>query len=356
MPLVNAFEAEAGFTQGVTNGSDMSGAARLERHIDDGFAEADTVVGAVVDGLSDVGALACQNLGEGEQCSGAVLQVDANAQQAAVFDQAAFDDLGQQADVDVAAADQHHGAAMAKVGFGLHDGSERGGARSLGEGLFLFEQHEDGAGNLFVIDGDDFVDVAGDKGQGKVAGAADGDTIGDRGFGRDGDRSARFASAQHGGVLLGFDADDADLGVGLFERAADAADEPAAADGHDYRLNVGDLLEQLEGDGALSGDDVGIVEGVDEGAAFFDAAAHGFFVSFVVVGAVEYNFCAVGSGGGDLDLGSGERHDNLGADASGAGVEGDSLRVITGTGGDDASLTFGFAQGEELVESAAFFK
>ncbi len=118
-----------------------------------------------------------------QQSAGAILQINAHAQQAAVFDQAALDDLGQQRDVDVAAADENDGAAMAEVGLGLHDGGQRGGAGAFGEGFFLFEKHEDGAGDLFVVDGDDFVDVAGDQRERDVAGAADGDAVGDGGFG-----------------------------------------------------------------------------------------------------------------------------------------------------------------------------
>ena len=163
--LLNSFEAEAGFAQGVADGGDVGGAAGFEGDVDDGFAEADAVVGAVVDGLDDVGALAGEDLGEVEERAGAVLQIDADAQQAAIFDEAALDDLGEQRDVDVAAADEDDGAAMAEIGFGLHDCGEGGGAGAFGEGLFLFEQHEDGAGDFFVVDGDDFVDVAGDEGK-----------------------------------------------------------------------------------------------------------------------------------------------------------------------------------------------
>ena len=57
------------------------------------------------------------------------------------------------------------------------------------------------------------------------------------------------------------------FGVRLLDGAGDAADEAAAADGHDDGFEVGDLLEQLEADGSLAGHDGGVVEGVDEGDA-----------------------------------------------------------------------------------------
>jgi hypothetical protein len=44
-----------------------------------------------------------------------------------------------------------------------------------------------------------------------------------------------------------------------------ARDQPAAADRHDQRVDRGHVLEHLQRDRALAGDDVRIVERVDEG-------------------------------------------------------------------------------------------
>jgi hypothetical protein len=353
---LNSFEAEAGFAERVADGGDVGGAAGFEGDVDDGFAEADAVVGAVVDGFDDVGALAGEDLGEVEESAGAILQIDADAQETAVFDETALDNFGKKGDVDVAAADEDDGAAMAEVGLGLDDGGERGRASSFGECLFLLEEHQDGAGNFFVVDGNDLVDVAGDEGEGDVAGAADGDAVGNGCLSVDGDGSAGFACAKHGGQALGLDTDDADFWVGLLEGAGDAADEAAAADGDHDGFNVWDLFEEFEADGSLTADDHGIIEWMDEGATFFDAAAEGFIAGFVVTFAMKDDFGSVGAGGGDLDLRRGEGHDDLGADAARGCVEGYTLGVIAGAGGDDSALAFGFAQREELVEGAALFK
>ena len=72
----------------------------------------------------------------------------------------------------------------------------------------------------------------------------------------DGDGAPASRARDHGGQLLRLDADDADFGVGLLERAGDAADESAAADGHDDGFELGHLFEEFEADGALAGDDV----------------------------------------------------------------------------------------------------
>ena len=106
----------------------------------------------------------------------------------------------------------------------------------------------------------------------------------------------------------------------------------------------------------MTADDLGIVEGMNEGAAFFDATPQSFVAGFIVAGAVENNFCSVGTRGGYLDLRSGEGHHDLGADAALGSVKGYALGVIAGAGGDDSALALGFAEGEELVEGAALFE
>ena len=79
----------------------------------------DAVVGAVVAGFDDVGALAGEDPGEVEERAGAVREIDAEAQPAAVLDEAALDDVGEQGDVDVAAADEDDGAWPVSGGFVL---------------------------------------------------------------------------------------------------------------------------------------------------------------------------------------------------------------------------------------------
>ena len=95
---------------------------------------------------------------------------------------------------------------------------------------------------------------------------------------------------------------------------------------------------------------------MDEGAAFFDAAAQGLVAGLVVAGAVQDDFCAIAAGGGDLDQRRGQGHDDLGADAERGGVEGDALGVVAGAGRDDAALALRLGEGEQLVECAALLE
>src|SRR6185503_4159294 len=64
----------------------------------------------------------------------------------------------------------------------------------------------------------------------------------------------------HRGGAGGLAADHAHRRRQRLERHGDAADEPAAADGDDDRVELAELLAELERDGALPGDDLGILE------------------------------------------------------------------------------------------------
>src|SRR5579871_2768964 len=121
LSLLNPLEAKPSLTQSVADRGDVRGATCLERDIDDGFAQADTVVGAVMHRLDNVGALASQNLREVEKRAGTIEQIDTNAQQAPILHETALDDLGEECDVDIAAANENDSAAVAKVDFGLND-------------------------------------------------------------------------------------------------------------------------------------------------------------------------------------------------------------------------------------------
>src|SRR5580700_11204023 len=170
--LLDPLEAEASFAHGVADGGDVRGATCLKRHIDHCLAKTHTVVGAVVECFDDVGTLAGKDLGEMEQSAGAILQVDPDSKKSAILDQTALDDLGEQCDVDIAAAHQHHRAAMTQVCLGLDDRSKCGSTGAFRKRLFLLQKHQNGTCNFFVVDSDDLVHVAADQRKREVAGAA----------------------------------------------------------------------------------------------------------------------------------------------------------------------------------------
>jgi hypothetical protein len=89
----------------------------------------------------------------------------------------------------------------------------------------------------------------------------------------------------HGGRGLRLDPDHPDVRPG--EAEADAGHQPAAAHRHDHRAQVRHLLEQLPGDRALAGDDVGVVVGRDVAAAVGGRQVEGVRLGLAVALAVE---------------------------------------------------------------------
>jgi hypothetical protein len=65
----------------------------------------------------------------------------------------------------------------------------------------------------------------------------------------------------------GFDPDDLEVGAQGATDDGAAGEQPAATDRRDEHVEVVDLLEQLERRGPLAGDDVGMVEGRQDGRA-----------------------------------------------------------------------------------------
>src|SRR6185369_8932788 len=93
------------------------------------------------------------------------------------------------------------------------------------------------------------------------------DAVGDGGSAGDGDALSRVEGGPHARYLLALDADDTHGGLERLESHRHASGQPAASHGDHHRLEVGDLVHQLEGNGALAGDDARVVEGMNEDEA-----------------------------------------------------------------------------------------
>jgi hypothetical protein len=79
-PLLNALETKGGLAQGMADCGDVGCAAGFEGDVDYGLSQADSIIGAVVDGFYDVGSLAGEDLGQGVESAGTVLEIDAKAE------------------------------------------------------------------------------------------------------------------------------------------------------------------------------------------------------------------------------------------------------------------------------------
>ena len=87
----------------------------------------------------------------------------------------------------------------------------------------------------------------------------------------------------------------------LLDRTGDAANQAAAANGNHDRLDFGMLLQNLQSERSLPGDDCVVIERVDEGKVLLLATPDGFFTGIVVIRTVENHFRAEGFGGRYLD-------------------------------------------------------
>jgi len=95
---------------------------------------------AVVNHLNDIRPLVCDHGGEPFRTAGMIGQRNPQTHQPAILHQAAFNDVGQQGDVDVPAADDDRDIFSAQAGLGVQQGRYAHGARALGQHFLLFRE------------------------------------------------------------------------------------------------------------------------------------------------------------------------------------------------------------------------
>jgi len=88
---------------------------------------------------------------------------------------------------------------------------------------------------------------------------------------------ARFDAAHHGVRVFGLHANDFDAWSQALDISGYATDEAASANGHKHRVNVIGLLAQnLHGNRALAGDDIGVVKRMHEGQLLVASSSAAF--------------------------------------------------------------------------------
>ncbi len=166
-----------------------------------------------------------------------------------------------------------------------------------------------------------------------------------------------FERACHGIGIGGLHADDLDVGAHLFDVGRHARDQSAAADGAEDGVDRRLVLAQyLHGDGALSGDHIGIVERVHESELSFFLKLIRVAAGIAVAVAVQHDLhgtLAEMLDRVDLDLRRGGRHhdDSLASEA--VGGERYALRMVARRGGDHAALELLGSELRHLVVCAA---
>jgi hypothetical protein len=208
------------------------------------------------------------------QLAGTVGDAHPQRQEATARDEAVAQHLRQQQRVDVAAR-QHGDDRRLERRRILHEGCHRGDAGRLDDELGALGAVQQRARHGVVVDEHDVVDEVAHVGEGHEPGrpmAMPSATV---------DMAARAmgspAASDAGQARLPSPArDDAHVGSQPLDRDADAGDQPAATGAHHDRCAPRGTAPALEPDGALPGDDVDVVEGVDEHRARLvrEAARH----------------------------------------------------------------------------------
>jgi hypothetical protein len=103
--------------------------------------------------------------------------------------------------------------------------------------------------------------------------------------------------AQHGRKPLSLHPDDANSRVALFQSAGYAADQSAATDGYDHRLQPLNLLQQFETDGPLAVDHCMVIERMQKRHPFQRAQPERFVTGLIVVCAMEDHLRSKSTGG-----------------------------------------------------------
>ncbi len=264
--------------------------------------------------------------------------------------------MAQAAEVHVRAAqygDQRSALGRLTLRIALHAGDgERSGR--FHDRAHVLEDVLDGGANLVRVDEDDLVYDLARHAKSLLANAPHGDAVGERADALERDEPSRAQRVVHARRLVRLDADDLDARVAILQEGADAADQPAAADGDEYRIgHARPLALDLGADRALAGDDVGIVERMHEAKALGRFELTSVRVGVVVRHAVQHGLAAERDDGVDLDRGRRLRHHDDGPQSALAGRERDALRVIACRAANDAVRELRIRRLRDLVIRAA---
>jgi len=165
-----------------------------------------------------------------------------------------------------------------------------------------------------------------------------------------GDGTIRGQGGVQGRGIVGLHADHPGLGPDVFHVGGHPRDQPPAAHrDKDGMGRIGVLTQDLHADGALSGDHLGVVEGVDEGQPLPAAKLQGVGVGVVVGIPMEQGLRPQPAHRPNLDRWGGPRHHDQGSDPQPLCRQRHTLGMIAGGGGDHAARALRRRQAKHLV-------
>ncbi len=200
----------------------------------------------------------------------------------------------------------------------------------------------------------DLVEVFFAEPEGLLADFAHRDAVGEEPGVRQLHAAARRQRIMHGRRIARLDADHLHLRPHPLDAGRHARRQPAAAHGHEDRMQRPLVLPQdFQGDGPLARDHVGIVKGMDEGQAVALRQLARVGVGLVIGIAMQHDLAAARLHGMDFHLRGRHGHDDDRAGAEPFGGEGHALRMVARRGAHDAARQLGRGELRHLVEGAA---
>ena len=198
----------------------------------------------------------------------------------------------------------------------------------------------DGGADIVGIDQNDIINIFAGYSEGFFADQFDCCTIGNQADILQIDASACIKALFHGAGVGGFDTDYADFRTDLFDIGGNAGDQASAADRYEDGMDrSGMLTENFHADRALSCNDIGIVERMDEGQMSFFFQFLGVVAGIGERIAIQYDFDIVAAMCADglyLDGRGGGRHGDDGPAVKSSGGQCDALGMVACRSADHA--------------------
>ena len=217
--------------------------------------------------------------------------------------------------------------------------ADGGGAGRLHDQLLALDERDEGARQRLLGDGEHVVDVLPHQAEGQRTRLADRDAVGHRRHVRQPDRAPLGERRRVRGRPGCLDADHAHVRTQRLDGDRDTGDQAAATRGYDDGGGVGHLLDDLEPEGALAGDDVAVVERVDEHCPGLLGELRRRGQAVLEHARREPDVGAVAAGSPLLRDRRAVGHEDGGRDAVLLRGQRDALRVVAGRGRHDAEGT-----------------
>ena len=289
-----------------------------------------------MDDVDDVAVVVAEHAGDAGKRAGQIGHLHGHPHKPAGAYETALENGREDHHVDIAAGQDQSRLAGRERRFGAHRGQRRG-AGPFGDRLLDLEQREHGVFDVLLGDGDHPVDPFADDGHGQPPRTFHGDPLRHR----SGPRLGGFASVEErcrGGEPLRLNADDGDRRPQRLDGDGDARDQSAAADGDDDRVEVGGLLQHLQPQRALAGDDVRVVERMDQNASALRRQTLREVEGRRQALALQQHFGPEDAGLLHLGVRRRARHHDGDRDAEPPTMVGERLRVVACGHGDNARL------------------